>query len=86
MTTDTFEDLIRIFLSGCDQEVKEIIHDRNGVIKYEEDFDASYGWIGVMCDMFEKIALFLKNGSTLKIYDDDLTRLVVQNGKLVYYY
>jgi hypothetical protein len=26
LTTDTFEDLIRIFLSGCDQEVKEIVH------------------------------------------------------------
>lgn len=86
LTTDTFDDLIHIFLSGCDQEVKEIFHATNGTINYEDDFDASYGWHGVMCDMFEKIAPFLKNGSVLKIYDDDLTRLVAQNGKAVYYY
>lgn len=86
LTTDTFEDLIRIFLSGCDQEVKEIVHDRSGAIKYEEDFDASYGWIGIMCDMFEKIALFLKNGSCLKIYDgyNDI-KLSVIDGETIHH-
>lgn len=86
LTTDTFEDLIRIFLSGCDQEVKDIFHTMDGAILYENDFCASYGWRGVMCDMFEKLAPYLKNGSTLKIYDDDYVKLGVQDEKTIYSY
>jgi hypothetical protein len=34
------------------------------------DFDASYGWEGVMMDAFEVIAPYMADDSVIKIYPD----------------
>lgn len=81
--TDTFDDLMRIFLAGWKgQEI--FIHEKNGLTIYENDFDASYGWEGVMMEMFQTLTPFIKNGSEMLIYiDSDYDKLVVKNGKCV---
>lgn len=67
---DNFNNLLRVFLSGCSNPPQPIIND-NGYIYYSDNFDASYGWETVMVNMFEEIAPYLKNGSQLDIYPDN---------------
>ena len=83
ITTETFDDLMRIFLAGWKGQEVDIYPNKTFTI-YENDFDASYGWEGVMMEMFEVIAPFVANGSKLQIYPDDYyTELVVKNEKCV---
>ena len=83
ITTETFDDLMRIFLAGWKgQEV--FINPEKRFTIYENDFDASYGWEVVLMDMFEVLTPFVKNGSELFMYvDNDYDRLVVKRGKCV---
>ena len=53
-------------------------------IRYENGFDASYGWESVMMEMFELIAPYLADGSELYIYpDNDYDHLLIKNGKCI---
>lgn len=83
VTTETFDDLMRIFLAGW--KGQEVNIDVNGEFTtYSNDFNASYGWESVMMEMFETLAHYIKDGSELLIYpDSDYDKLVVQNGKCV---
>ena len=58
---------------------------KNGNIIYwvNSGFDASYGWHGVMTDLFESVAEFLMRGSALKIYDDDAVTYRIKEGKVI---
>lgn len=83
VTPDTFNNLMRIFLAGWHGHWVEIYPEK-GFTVYENDFDASYGWEGVLMDMFEVLTPFVKNGSELFMYvDNDYDRLVVKKGKCV---
>lgn len=83
VTTETFDDLMRIFLAGWKgQEV--VIGEAKGFTVYDNDFDASYGWERVMMEMFEVLTPFVKDGSELFMYvENDYDKLVVKNGKCV---
>ena len=81
--TDTFEDLLKIFLGGWkfwDPEIKK----GKKWLKYYCDFDASYSWESIMMEMFEEISPFLIDKSEMFIYpDSDYDHLVVKGGKCV---
>lgn len=79
ITTETFDDLIKIFLADCDD-----IEEHKGFTYYSNDFNASYGWESVMMEMFETLTPFVEDGSKLLIYpDSDYDELIVKNGKCV---
>ena len=83
VTTETFNDLMRIFLAGW-KERDLYIYEENGFAIYESDFNASYGWEVVMMEMFQTLTPFVKDGSEFLIYiDNDYDKLVVRNGKYV---
>lgn len=83
ITTETFDDLMRIFLAGWkNQEVT--IEKREIFTYYSNSFDACYGWESIMMEMFETLTPFLKDGSELLIYpDSDYDRLIVEDGKCI---
>ena len=82
ITTETFDDLIRILLAELQRPV--IIYKKGKFTIYSNDFDASYGWERVMMEWFEVLAPFLANGSQMLIYpDEDYDKLVIKNGKCV---
>jgi len=83
ITTETFDDLMRIFLAGWrNQEVD--ISEKDGFTVYKNGFNASYGWEGVMIEMFDTLAPYLEDESWLLIYpDSDYSELIVHNGKSV---
>ena len=83
ITTETFDDLMRIFLAGWPgQEID--ISKENEFTVYDNGFNASYGWECVMMDMFETLAPFVSEGSELYIsIDNDYDKLVIKNGKCV---
>ena len=48
------------------------------------DFNASYSWESIMIEVFELLAPFMEDGSTIKIYpDSDYDLLEVKDGKAV---
>lgn len=80
--TDSLEDIFKILLAS-QQGYFTADHDGQWS-DYENDFDASYGWEGVLIDMFELITPYLKNGS--KFYldcDNDYDEFIVDNGECV---
>ena len=82
VTTETFDDLMRILLADNQQKVS--IHNQGKFVIYENDFNASYGWERVMMEWFEVLTPFLANGSQMLIYpDEDYDKLVIKNGKCV---
>lgn len=83
VTTETFDDLMRIFFAGWPgQEIDIQTEDEFTV--YENGFNASYGWECVMMDMFETLTPFVADESELYIsIDNDYDKLVVKNGKCV---
>ena len=83
VTTETFNDLMKIFLAGWKSQPFEISVSGKFTV-YTNDFDASYGWEGVMIDMFYVLTPFVANGSELVIdIDNEYDRLIVRNGKCV---
>lgn len=81
-TPDTFDGLMKILFAEAQRKVDIFDYGRFRI--YENDFDASYGWEGVMMDWFHVLAPFLKNGSELIIYPDNgYDKLVIRNGKCV---
>ena len=86
VTTDTFNNLMRIFLADWTEHWVNIYTEKSFTV-YENDFDASYGWERVLMEMFETLAPFVKNGSKLCIYiDNGYDELVIKNGKCVQVY
>lgn len=83
-TLDTFDDLVKIILAGhqhpdyYDLEVDEDWHH------HAHDFDASYGWEGVMIDMFELITPCIEDESEFFIdVDEDYDQFVIKGRKCI---
>lgn len=77
--TDKLHDLLRIFFGGWSGELTLSTTDKEW--EYA-DFDACYGWEGVMMDAFEEIAPYLTEQSEIKIYPDSgCDHGTVRNGK-----
>lgn len=83
ITTETFDDLIRIFLAGWrGQEVNITVND-DGTTTYSNAFDASYGWESVMIEMFETLTPYIREDSELCIYPDSgRCEVTIQNGEV----
>jgi len=82
ITTETFDDLMRILLAEHQQKV--FIRHQGKFVIYDNAFDASYGWERIMMEWFEVLAPFLANGSQMLIYpDEDYDKLVIKNGKCI---
>ena len=74
--TETFDDLMRIFLAGWNGQ--EVFIDGN---TYTNDFNATYGWQAVLAEMFKEIAPYCNDGSEINIYPDyGSENYVVENG------
>lgn len=81
--TETFDDLMRIFLAGWKHQEVDIT-EKEGFRVYANDFNASYGWEGVMIRMFHEIVSFLEDGSELLIYPDSSYDLLsVECGEVI---
>lgn len=81
-TLDNVDGLIRICLAGRGNAY--CFEDSDEKREYSNDFDASYGWEGVLIDMFELLTPYLKDGAELDIdIDNDYDTLRVLNGKCV---
>jgi hypothetical protein len=80
---DKFDDLMRIFLASR-KKSSFMINHKNEWTYYINDFDASYGWEGVLMDMFRVLVPDLMDGSEILIYpDEDYDHLKVKGGKCI---
>lgn len=80
---DHFDNLIRIFLAGFQYNYfeMEVAADKR---VYCSDFDASYGWEGVMVEMFELLESYLGDGSRMLIEcEAGIEELVIEHGQCV---
>ena len=84
--TETFDDLMRIYLAGWkNQEVR--ISEEDGFVVYENDFNASYGWETVLINMFDVLAPYCEDGTEMHMCPDSgRTVLVVRDGEAVRFY
>ena len=79
--TDNLHDLMGIFFGGWQGRLETFPAPGDRDWLYA-DFDACYGWEGVMMDAFEAIAPYLADGSVIKIYPDSgCDHGTVRNGK-----
>lgn len=82
--TEKLDDLIRICLAGW-KLTTYFTAESWGWKKYSNDFDCSYGWEGVMNEMFEILTPFLEDQSEIDIYpDSDSFHGHVENGKCIW--
>ena len=82
ITTEAFDDLMRIFLAGWKGQEVKVRADNDCFKVYENSFNASYGWESVMITMFEEMSYCLENGSEFLIYtDNDYTIGVISDGR-----
>ena len=59
-------------------------NDQEETYEVNSDFNATYGWEGLMVDYFELVAPLLSDGSELWIYPDhDYDHLEVRGGQMV---
>lgn len=80
---DNLDDLIKIFLAGWASTPFNKKVDGDGMLTYTNDFDASYGWEGVMQDMFELLIPYISDISTLMIEpDNNGYTLGIENGEM----
>lgn len=82
--TETFDDLMRIFLAGYKNQEVKIYDDVYGLRVYQNSFNASYGWEMVLIEMFYALSPYLEDDSMLKIYPDyQYDLFVMENGECV---
>jgi hypothetical protein len=87
ITTETFDNLMRIFLAGWKEQEVKVREANDGFKVYENSFNASYGWERVMLEMFEVLVSYMEDKSTILIYaDNGYDELVVKNGMCVQIY
>lgn len=78
---DNMSDLLSVFFSGWGSRLKRDYRDTDIRVA---DFNACYGWEGVMLETFSIIAPFMEDGSFMKIFpDSDYDHLEVKDGKAV---
>lgn len=69
----SFNDLIRIFLAGWSTSPLAITRYSRTRIRYDNAFNASYGWEIVLLNMFKALVPHLHPGSTLRLAGDGST-------------
>lgn len=80
---ETFDDFVKVCLA-CHQNPYYGFTVEGAWHEHENDFDASYGWEGVMIDMFELVAPYLMDGSEMIIdIDEDYDGIVIEDGKCI---
>lgn len=93
--TETFDDLMRIFFAGWKGQEVQIGEwrkvdgvsflerkDKDGFVSYRNCFSCSYGWQGVMWTMFDTIAPFCTDGTSLGIsFDEGYVEKEVTDGE-----
>ena len=77
------DSLIGVFLASHQHNFRKDDEDKDGFITYTSFFDASYGWHGVMWNMFDTICQFVADGSTLLIDDEGQTTYTKEGGAIV---
>ena len=78
---DDILDIMSVFFSGWGSRLRDD-STHEGVLS--SDFDACYGWEGVMIETFDAMAPYLEDGSSLKIFPDfSYDLLEVNDGKAV---
>ena len=81
ITTETFDDLMRIFLAGWKGQEVDININSDETTTYSNAFNASYGWESVMIEMFETLVPYIREDSELVIYPDNgRCEVTIQNG------
>lgn len=82
--TDTVDDLVAVMLAGWKgQRVKKSVL-KDGTQKYENEFNASYGWLRVLEAWFSSIAPALEDGSELQLDGEKQYELwTVEDGEAV---
>lgn len=82
ITTETFDDLMRIFLAGWRNQELDIIINSDGTATYSNEFNASYGWESVMIEMFEELVPYIREDAKLIIYPDSgWSETTIHNGE-----
>jgi hypothetical protein len=61
---------------------KKHLKNDNMIYETSSAFDASYGWHGVMWDLFDAVAEFLMRGSRLNINDDGNVTYRIKDGEI----
>lgn len=84
ISMDSMEDLIKIFLGGC--EKNHITTEKTeGFDSYSNDFDASYGWEQVLIRMFQCLLPHLENDSRMFVcIENDSYTIRAINGKSIW--
>lgn len=78
---DNMSDLLSVFFSGWGTRLQRDYRDTDILVA---DFNACYGWEGVMIETFSIIAPFMEDGSWMKIFpDSDYDYLEIKDGKAV---
>ena len=79
----TFDGLMKIMLAALQHNV--FINSEGKYRVYENYFNASYGWEGVMSEWFEVLTPFLEDGSKIRIWPDSgCEEAVVKSGKCIW--
>jgi hypothetical protein len=83
---ETYLDLLKLFFSTCSKPAKDITVESNGCLSYNNDFCATYGWLGVIENVIHMIAEYLEDYSYFYIEADSACELyVVKNGSITEY-
>ena len=83
---ETYLDLLKLFFSTCSKPAKDITIESNGCLSYNNDFCATYGWLGVIENVIHMIAQYLEDNSYFYIEADNESELyVIKNGLVTEY-
>ena len=83
---ETYLDLLKLFFSTCSKPAKDITIESNGCLSYNNDFCATYGWLGVIENVIHMIAPYLEDNSYFYIEADSESELyVIKNGLVTEY-
>lgn len=81
---ETYLDLLKVIFSSYSEPAKDITVKRNGLLCYDNDFDADYDWLGVMEFAIRDIAFYLDDYSYFYISTDhDSAIFVVYAGNTI---
>ena len=78
----SLENILSIILA--DDSGTCAVKNPDGSISISNDFNASYGWEGILIDIFKRISTYLEDGSEMYIFpDSDYDHLIIQNGRAI---
>ena len=85
VTDDTLDGIIQIVLAGWKDSPFKKSQEEGGVIRFDNGFNASYGWESVMIDFFNALGLYLDDGSSFYIsVENDYDEAVVRQGAVIW--